>query len=323
MKKYIKIILAILTVALTVFAAYKLLHGPVTPQQLSELLKHFPLTILGGLLLLATGMYLVRAYRFYLLLTDSQVKITVWQAVKVYLSGQALSPLPAGESSRSLLVHIETGQSAKKTITPLILLGVTEMIVAVLITMIGSLFLGVLRLIASIALIGVLGLGWLLINHKAVALLIRKAPDDSTVKKAGKAVMKRQKEVHAAAFKSQSWLPSKLLIENILLALLSSLLGGMIIFSIAHYYHLPLSYLWCFYIFAASTVLGELLPFVPGGIGVTEGGMTGILLFAGISLSQAVAVVIVFRAATLVYGFLLGVVSILVFYSKKYFEKTN
>jgi len=318
MSRLVKILVPLLAVSLTILAAVKLLRGPFSVSQLVGLLRDFPPIILLELVGIATLMYVVRAFRFYLLLEDNAVKISFWKTLKVYVAGQALSPLPAGESARLLLIKLEANQSPQKVVTPMILLGVTEMIVAVLIAVGGSLFLSAFRLAASIALVGIIGLTWLLINHRAVALIIHKAPPNSKVKEAGKVIIEKQKEVHSAIFNYRSWLPSSLFIENLLLALLTDLLGGALIFLVGRYYHASLTFLWSFYVFAATTVLGELLPFIPGGIGVTEGGMTGILLVAGVSLSQALAVVIVFRAVTLVYGFLLGLGALLAFYSRKY-----
>jgi uncharacterized protein (TIRG00374 family) len=61
-------------------------------------------------------------------------------------------------------------------------------------------------------------------------------------------------------------------------------------------------------IYAASTIAGA-LSFLPGGLGVTEGGMTILLVQSGhIEEPVALAATLLIRLATLWFGVLLGVV---------------
>ncbi len=67
------------------------------------------------------------------------------------------------------------------------------------------------------------------------------------------------------------------------------------------------------FIYAVMTVAGA-LAFVPGGLGVTEGGMALLLSeLATMSKSSAVAVTLIIRAQTLWFAVLLGVLALLVF----------
>jgi uncharacterized protein (TIRG00374 family) len=67
------------------------------------------------------------------------------------------------------------------------------------------------------------------------------------------------------------------------------------------------------FIYAVMTVAGA-LAFVPGGLGVTEGGMALLLSqLAAMSKSSAVAVTLIIRAQTLWFAVLLGVLALLVF----------
>ncbi len=68
------------------------------------------------------------------------------------------------------------------------------------------------------------------------------------------------------------------------------------------------------FIYAATTVLGA-LSFVPGGLGVTEGGMTLLLVRTaeGITRSSAAAITILIRLCTLWFGVMVGLVALALF----------
>ena len=58
-------------------------------------------------------------------------------------------------------------------------------------------------------------------------------------------------------------------------------------------------------IFATSVVLGA-ITFIPGGIGITEGTLAGLLTTQGIGISTALIVSVMIRVFTLWYGVLVG-----------------
>lgn len=66
------------------------------------------------------------------------------------------------------------------------------------------------------------------------------------------------------------------------------------------------------FIYAFSTIVGS-ITMLPGGLGVTEGSLTGLTILAGATKSVAVASTFIIRTATLWYAVLIGVVVMLVF----------
>jgi uncharacterized protein (TIRG00374 family) len=318
---YLRLFFSLLIVAITAWGIHKAFTSSVNIREVMAQLSTFSAVEITSIILLSTVMMVIRSFRFRMLLKNAGQDLSFWQGLKVYIIGQAFSPLPAGEGMRPVLLKKEAGIEPKASITPVIMLGVTEMIIAVLIALIGSIFLGILRLMAIIAFTGLLGLVWILINRKAVIALLKKLPDNPIIEKAGNSVLSTQKEMKSAMFKRRSWKPSRLFVTNETLAFLTSLCGAGILFLIARHFELSLSFLLSLYIYAAATVLGELVPFAPGGIGATEGGMTGILLISGIALPSALVVVLLYRAATLVYAVTLGLLFLTIFYSWDYLKK--
>jgi len=59
------------------------------------------------------------------------------------------------------------------------------------------------------------------------------------------------------------------------------------------------------FIYALSTLLGAVL-FLPGGLGVTEGSLTGLSVLAGVPKSIAAAATLIIRVATLWFAVALG-----------------
>jgi uncharacterized protein (TIRG00374 family) len=318
--KAVKTGLSLLLVVATGFGIYRVFTSTVDLHEVVMQLKQFTVVEIGTLLLISTLMMVERAYRFHLLLKNADQEVTFWQTFKVFITGQAFSPLPAGEGMRPVLLKKEAGIELERSMTPMIILGVSEMIVAVLIALIGSVFLGILRLAAAIAFVGMLGLVWILINRSVVKAIMAKLPKKEKIQATGKTVLQTQKKVKTSIFHKHSWYPSNSFLVSEALALGTNLLGGAILFLLAKHFALPLGYLLCLYVFAAATVLGELVPFAPGGVGPTEGGMTGILVVSGISLAPALVIVLLFRALTLVYGIVLGLIFTAVFYGSHYLK---
>ena len=70
------------------------------------------------------------------------------------------------------------------------------------------------------------------------------------------------------------------------------------------------------FVFSVASVLGA-LSFLPGGIGVTESSMTGLLLLFGVSRAAAVSSTIIIRAATLWFVAALALVVYLLFQKRQ------
>ena len=70
-----------------------------------------------------------------------------------------------------------------------------------------------------------------------------------------------------------------------------------------------LDYLKVLAIYATSTLLGA-ISFVPGGIGITEGTLTGLLTLEGIGVSVALILSVMIRIFTLWYSASIGFIAL-------------
>ncbi len=105
------------------------------------------------------------------------------------------------------------------------------------------------------------------------------------------------------------------------MSILTHLIGGFLVFIIAHFYGADIDFFRSVFIYVSSIVIQGVASISPGGLGVTEGGMTGILLLSNVDISKALAIVLLFRVVTLLYSVILGLVFLTVFYGKSLLKK--
>jgi uncharacterized protein (TIRG00374 family) len=74
--------------------------------------------------------------------------------------------------------------------------------------------------------------------------------------------------------------------------------------------------IWSFFSYSFSTIVGA-LSMLPGGLGVTEGSLTLMLVQKGLEQNDAFAATFIVRAVTLWFAVLVGIISVL-FYQKRF-----
>jgi uncharacterized protein (TIRG00374 family) len=87
-------------------------------------------------------------------------------------------------------------------------------------------------------------------------------------------------------------------------------------FIILKSFDLNFSLFWASFTYAFSTIIGS-LTMLPGGLGVTDGSITYLLLLEDVTESVAVAATFIVRAVTLWFAVLVGVISL--YYYRKHF----
>jgi len=81
-------------------------------------------------------------------------------------------------------------------------------------------------------------------------------------------------------------------------------------------FDLQIDVLWAFFSYSFATIVGA-LSMLPGGLGVTEGSITLMLVQKGLSEHSAFAATFIIRAVTLWFAVLVGAISVL-FYQKRF-----
>ena len=228
--------------------------------------------------------YIIRSWRWKLLLGHYGMHISFAEAVKTYLAGLMfiVTPAKAGEVVKSELMHRRHGFSRKTTGFVVVVERAFDII--------AHLFIGGLAalLVATGYVTGVWGIFALLVAGCAAVYFFRHRL--SFIKDEIEKLNDPRLIVASTLLSVVSWL-----FEDIQVWLAVLCLGGHI------------GILEAFFAFSASLVFGN-LSFLPGGLGATEASSAGMLVLFGVSKGIASSVTLVTRFTTLWFGFLIGAV---------------
>ncbi len=290
------------------------------------------------IILISTVLTLIKVMRFFILLKHSEIDISFWDTLKTFVASQTTTPFPGGETLRGILVHKESGVNVIKTAGPVITQAYLEVFTAAVLALIGGLFFEELRgiifllfgLIISISFV-IFNRGiarkvykllrfiftkkWVFVTYFFNKLLAKINPQYSlsrfgaTLKET---IIFMQDQLEDFLFDSR-----KILLQTLALSFSINLIGGFLIFYIANIYKTSLNIFSSVFIYSSSIFIQGMSIFSPGGIGFTEGGMMGILLLHKISFGDAIGIVLIFRLFTLLYGIILGLIFLLVFYGRR------
>ncbi|MGE0785910.1 MAG: YbhN family protein [Sandaracinaceae bacterium] len=271
-------------------------------------LSRFAWPSFGLAVILATANYALRYVRWQYYLTQLDVRVPHGTSALIFLSGFVMSVTPGklGEVLKSLLLYEERGVSIARTAPVVIAERLTDLIALVLLTAVGSLaFEGG----APIAAVGagaagfvllacsVRAIGELLLGIAARLPLIRRIEPRLREAYESLYLLSRPAPLGlATALATASWF-----LECVALWVIVSGLDAP-----------PLSLAASSFAYAASTVVGA-LAMMPGGLGVTEAGMTGLITSLSdgtIDTSAATAATLLCRLATLWWAVVVGAVAL-------------
>lgn len=271
-----------------------------------------PTLVLAGLVLTLLHL-LLRAARWHWLLLLRGHRLPVWQQLRIYLAGLALSSTPGkvGESWRSLLL-LPHGVRVSTSLGSWVADRGSDVIGLALLGALG----GVLSGGRSMALEAVAGLGAVL-SMAAAALLRRPAVQDALATRAdpgrglGTAPRRwlgrlRMADLLAPVLAwARLWTPRRAACM-VLVAMGAYALQAGILWLHAASFAPQLDGWSCARVFAVAVLIGA-ASMMPGGLGATDTALVVQLHALGLDLSQAVAVTLVTRASTLGFAWVLGV----------------
>jgi glycosyltransferase 2 family protein len=257
---------------------------------------------------LAALNYLVRFFKWHYYLKRLGVKVPPLESLLVFLAGFVLTVTPGklGEVIKSYLLREVRGVPMARTAPIVVAERVTDLIALVLLTLVGvfTYRAGVLGILLAV---GLVALFLLFIAWRRLALgllrLLARLP-----------LVRRTSHALEEAYESMAALvqPMPLLVATVLstLAWFCECVGFFLI--IGGFPGASASLHTATFIYASMTIAGA-LSFLPGGLGVTEAGMTGLLSRLGRGIDGAVAVGATFvtRVCTLWFAVLVGFVALL------------
>ena len=274
--------------------------------KLRATLDEFEWSMLGAAAALALGNYVIRWIRWQLYLRDRALVVPPGSSALVFVAGFAFAVTPGkvGELVKSYLLRSMHGIPAVESAPVVVAERVSDLVALLLLAVIGVAVYGVAEnvVIASsaVVLFGLLVLAWPRLAHGIIELVttpqkLRGLRDPMMRLYDGVAALNR---------------PSVLLWATPLgaAAWMCECTGFYLVLRGFPGTHVPIGLATLIY--AATTIAGA-LSFLPGGLGVTEGAMTLLLVESarGLDDDTAVAAAILTRLATLWLAVALGVVA--------------
>lgn len=264
-------------------------------------LANFPGSSLASVLALVFTGWLVRGWRFFYYLTGSGESVPLGYAVAAFLAGFALTGTPGkvGEAVKGVFLKRDYGVAVTKVV------GI--LVVERLMDLWGVLLLGSFSLL--------LFKGW---ESRFVlcAVVVLAAGAFLCLEKVYRPVLER-----LARIPFLSWICTKLL-ETLLagrelmtprifaVGLLASVVAwameSVSLYLVLRGLGLSATLLQANFVYCFSTIVGA-LSMLPGGIGGTEAGMIGLLIFMGIPYESGLPAVILIRLCTLWAAIVVGV----------------
>lgn len=267
----------------------------------ADALSGFSPTVLAAMLALSIGGYLLRGFRWGLLMRLLGHPVSFGDALYLHMSGQTMgiSPGRVGEVLKPWLAREVAGMPMSRGL-PLVFAERVADLIAVCILALGGLSAlggGVWTLTAALAIIvaGTAMAGSAPFHRLALGLL-------------GKQPWTRKHHASATAISEtiRSALSWRALTWSVTLSVLAWGFEGIgFALCLRELGFSGLGPAAAVSVYAVATIVGA-FTFLPGGIGFTEASMAGILVAAGMVVSGASAATLVTRVATLWWGVLLG-----------------
>lgn len=273
--------------------------------------KEFNWLLLPILLLLSFGNYISRFFKWEYYLRIIEVKLHKLDSLSIFMSGLIMSVTPGkmGELLKSYLVKQVNGTSISKTAPIVFAERATDFLSLTILALAGAYFYDYgknIIIIISVIIISVL----IIISNKTlfnkiITLLLK-------LGFISKHVLKIQTAYESSA-KLLAFAPLLLMTMLSIISWGFECLGYYIILT---NFNLKVDVMWAFFSYSFATIVGA-LSMMPGGLGVTEGSLTLMLVKKGLSENNAFAATFIVRAVTLWFAVLVGAISVL-FYQKRF-----
>ena len=272
---------------------------------IQEKISNFKINYLPLILLLVSASWIPLIIKWHFLLKNCQIEIPLAKSVAVFLSGMFfdITPGQIGALMKSQILKTSSNIPRTKTAPIVLVEKVYDLIGAIVASIIGIIILGIHHHLIIIGILVLSTIFFFMYYRPATELFFKRLIKTKFFSK----YVENLSEFYEIIQKS----------TNVKVATICILLAVTywFIVSAAGYYVLisfdinALDYLKVLAIYATSTLLGA-ISFVPGGIGVTEGTLTGLLTLEGIGVSVALILSVMIRIFTLWYSAFIGFIAL-------------
>lgn len=290
---------------------YLILTGLYTDgRQVLAGLVAFPLSwLLLGLFLAALN-YLFRFFKWHYYLRTLDITVPLYDSALIFVSGFALTVTPGkiGELLKSYLLRESYDIPVERSAPIVLAERLTDLVSLLFLSLLGA-TISMTREQRYLVAVGfgmcallLVCLSFRRLGHGLLDVVGKLPPRRVTM-----ALVPRLRTFYDAAYVLLRPLP---LLVAVLLSTAAWFFECLAFYYVMRGAEAPVSLLLCTFIYSLMTVAGA-LAFVPGGLGVTEGGMALLLSqLGGVAKPPAVTATLITRVLTLWFAVLLGVVAL-------------
>lgn len=300
--KFVNKILIVAVIVISFYASFLLISDF---NILYNKITNFKIIYLPLILSLISASWLVLFFRWTILLKKVNVSIPLKANFLIYLSSFSLSATPGqlGELIKSQLLKNKFNIPVAKTAPLVIIERLYDLTGAVFVSVFGLWFLGIGIYIIIIASTCLVVIFLLLRSRTAFNKILNLVKNIKFLSNVTKSLSESYDTIHLSLNR-----------KTFFLSIIFSIAYWFVI-GIAAYFVLKavgidtVSYVNIISIYSSSIILGA-ASFIPGGIGVIEGSIAGLLTLNGVDISIAFVLGILIRIFTLWYGVLVGFVAL-------------
>ena len=295
-------ILLILTATIILYAIFLFLADF---NLIQEKISNFKINYLPIILILVTLSLIPIFIRWHFLLKNCEINIPLTKSIAVFLSGMAVDITPGqiGALMKSQILKISSNIPRTKTAPIVFIEKLYDLIGAIIAAAMGIIILGMESYLIIIPILVLTIIFFFMYYRPASKLFFKRITKTKFFSKYVENISEFDKIIQKST-------TVKITTICVLLAV-----TYWFIISAAAYYTLIafdiniLDYLKVLAIYATSALLGA-ISLVPGGIGITEGTLVGLLTLEGIGVSTALILSVMIRIFILWYPVCLGLLSL-------------
>ena len=272
---------------------------------ISEKISNFKINYLPLILLLVSVSWIPIIIKWHFLLKNCELDVPLTKSIAVFFAGIAfeITPGQIGTLMKSQILKTSCNIPRTKTVPIVVVEKMYDLIGAILASIIGIVILGMDFYLIIIAILFLAVIFFFMYYRPASEIFFKRITKTKFFSKHVDNIT----EFHTIIQKSTR-------VKVATICILLSVTYWFIV-SIAAYYVLMafdvnvLDYLTILAIYTTSILLGA-ISFIPGGIGVTEGSISGLFTLNGIDISTALILSVMIRVFTLWYSVGVGFISL-------------
>ena len=300
--KVLKKIISVVIITIIIYAVFLFISDL---DKISDKIFNFKIEFLPIIIGLVVFSWIISYSRWNILLKNQNIHIPHSLNFQIFLIGGALGITPGkiGELFKSQILKEKFNIPRTKTAPLFIVEKFLDLVSAMIVTLIGIWF---------IPEIGYLAIVGLMISVLLFKILTSKKFFNQTLNFLNK--IKFLKKYLEPLSSSHEILSKTLYSKKMFLLLILSffywiIIGCAAFFVIEGFGFSIGSILNIISTYSSSLVIGA-LSFIPGGIGIAEGSLIGLLTFQGIDISEAIVIVVVIRIFTLWFSTITGFIAL-------------